>query len=639
MKKKLTLTLLFLSTLIYCQKQIDPTPEDITQAKSLKVVYPDDDVVLINSNDYIEFDINKDNQQVIVNHKVDQNLMNISSRADIQTYDMYNSESNVEYFIIKYRNDKEAPFSPKYESYTSNDLFHNDTKVVYTNLDFPVQGYQYALSSKKKYEDIKYFTSIYFPDDYPTLKRTITFVVPDWLELELKEMNFDGFDIEKTEVYDEKNKTRTISFTVSNLDAHYDDKMAPGPSFIYPHILVLAKSFTYKKERHTLFKNTKDLYAWYKSLVDDMTDEPFQFQGKVSELTSNTSSDEEKIKNIYYWVQDNIRYIAFEDGIAGFKPDDSQNVYNKRYGDCKGMANLIKQMLILAGFDARLTWIGTNHIAYDYSTPSLSVDNHMICTVIKDGKKIFLDGTEKYNPFGEYAERIQGKQALIENGDDYILEQIPVANSADNQSHFIYNAKIENDEIVGDAHITYKGESKASFLYNYNNLMTNKKGEALNYYLNNGDHNIIVADINPSDFNDRENDLNLDYHLILKNTISSFDGTIYLDLDKDREFATYNLEDRKTDLVFNFKKHLESEINLEIPEGYTIEHLPEAIDEENEDFKIHLSYNLNNNILEYKKLFIIKNAKIKKATFEHWNKTIERLKSTYNEQLILTLSK
>ena len=66
---------------------------------------------------------------------------------------------------------------------------------------------------------------------------------------------------------------------------------------------------------------------------------------------------------MFYWVQDNIRYIAFENGIMGFKPDAAQNVLNKKYGDCKGKANLLKEMLKLAGYDARLTWIGTSDLA------------------------------------------------------------------------------------------------------------------------------------------------------------------------------------------------------------------------------------------------------------------------------------
>lgn len=138
-------------------------------------------------------------------------------------------------------------------------------------------------------------------------------------------------------------------------------------------------------------------------------------KAKADEITQGKSTAIEKVKAIYYWVQDNVRYIAFEDGLAGFKPEKAQEVLRRKYGDCKGMANLTKELLKASGFDSRLCWIGTHHIAYDYSTPSLAVDNHMICAVVLNGRRYFLDATEKYIPLNEYAERIQARQVLIED--------------------------------------------------------------------------------------------------------------------------------------------------------------------------------------------------------------------------------
>jgi hypothetical protein len=50
-------------------------------------------------------------------------------------------------------------------------------------------------------------------------------------------------------------------------------------------------------------------------------------------------------------VQDNIRYIAFEDGIMGFKPDAAQNVFNKNMGIAREKANLLKEMLKQARYE------------------------------------------------------------------------------------------------------------------------------------------------------------------------------------------------------------------------------------------------------------------------------------------------
>src|SRR4029077_16419837 len=145
----------------------------------------------------------------------------------------------------------------------------------------------------------------------------------------------------------------------------------------------------------------------------------------------------------------------FEDGIMGFKPDAAQNVLKNKYGDCKGKANLLKEMLKLAGFDARLTWIGTSDLPYDYSLPSLAVDNHMICTVILNGKKYLLDGTENFIAINDYAQRIQGKQVLIEDGKNFIIDRVPDFSAERNKVKKVTTITYDNDALKGKSSVEY----------------------------------------------------------------------------------------------------------------------------------------------------------------------------------------
>ncbi len=293
-------------------------------------------------------------------------------------------------------------------------------------------------------------------------------------------------------------------------------------------------------------------------------------------------------------------------------------------------------MLIEAGFDARLTWIGTKRIAYDYSTPSLSVDNHMICTLFKDGKTIFLDGTEKFNAFGEYANRIQGKQVLIENGDDYILEYVPSAEADFNKEQFDYSLKLSEDNIIGKVDKIFNGESRSSLLYYFNSLKNDKKDEFLEYYLNKGNSNIKVSNIETSDLLNRDENINIAYNVDVKNAVSSFDDQVYIDLDFDKELSNFVLEERQTDYIFSSKKDLESTTRLEIPQGYKISHLPNNISVSSDNFDMSVLFSKESNVIVYKKHFRIKNAKIEIADFEEWNGFIKKLDALYNEQIILT---
>lgn len=630
------LLLAFLSLQVVAQKNVEPTPQDILDAKMLREQFPKNDVAILKSSEIISFDLNKDEAKVIVNTELKEHLMNINHRADIRKYEFYDTESEIKTFSLKHRNDKNAYPVVVDEMYKDNDLFYNDARVKYTNLSFPVQGYSFNYEIKKQYKDVKYFTSLYFNDEHPVMQKEFSITVPEWLTLELKEFNFEGNTIKKSQSVNPATKSVTYTYTMENVPALFQDNNAPGRSYLYPHVLVIAKSFKNKENQVTLFNSTADLYKWYSSLVGEMKDDNSFFKDKVAELTANAKTEEEKIKNIYYWVQDNIRYIAFEDGIAGFKPDESQNVFNKRYGDCKGMGNLIKQMLTLAGFDARLTWIGTKHIAYDYTTPSLAVDNHMICTLFYKGKKYFLDGTEKFNSFGEYAERIQNKEVMIENGDKFLIEKVPSVNSEFNKEIFKANLKIVDGKLEGVCSRIFAGESRAQLLYRISTLQSDKKDEILERYLTDNDKNIKVNNIKNSDLKNRDQKLTMDYDIAVNNRISDFDNEMYVDLEYMNEYKNFELKDRKTDYEFDYKTNYESTVSLAIPAGYKVTKIPENLTIDEKNFSVNVQFIQSESQISYKKSFIFKNGVIKANEIEKWNSFVKDLQSNYNQHIVLS---
>jgi len=632
--KKITSLFLLTSFIIWGQNGVNPSPTEIKKAQELREIYDKSDVAILKSSEKVTFSTSRNHEKVEVNHSVSERLLNINSRADIHKYEFYDSESEISTFSIKFKNNKKAAFFATDEFYKSNDLFYNDARVKYYKLDFPVQGYTYLYDMEKKTNDIKYFTTLYFNDEYPVIDKEVVITVPKWLNLEIKEFNFEGYDITKT--VNSTAEGTIYKYAIKNLKPGAKEENKPGPSYLYPHLLFLAKSFTYGKETTTLFNETGDLYKWYKSLTDSMKDDPSVYAEKVKELTKDAKTDEEKVKNIYYWVQDNIRYIAFEDGIAGFKPDESNNVFTKRYGDCKGMANLIKQMLKQAGFDARLCWIGTNHIAYSYDLPSLSVDNHMICAWFKDGKHYFLDGTEKYNSLGEYANRIQGKQVLIEDGDHYILDRIPTQPSTFNKETKVITYTIADENLVGHVHQELAGESKASFLYAYNHIKNDKKEDALNWYLSGGDKNNAITNIKTSDLSNRDIKLIIDYDSTLKNQVSSFDNEIYIDFDYSKEYKGYDFEKREEDFVFSFKPYDDITTIFNIPAGYKVTKLPENKSFKSDDYTISMTFETKGNQIIYHKIFDFNSGKIRKSDFENWNKNFKEFSNLYSEQIVLS---
>lgn len=618
------------------QKNIEPTEENILLAKKLSGLYPDEDIALLNHTETIDFKYDPKTDKVIVLNKFKQEFMNLKSRTKIPLIIGYDDQSKINGAYVKYRNGKSAGIRFRDEYYNQEELFHSDARVKWAGLNFPLFGYSYTFGYQKKYKDIKYFINTYLDSYFPTVKKTITINVPNWLEIEVKEMNMGTFPvkIDKNQI-DNKNLTQYI-FSIENIEATSNEENSTGPTHYRPHLLFLAKSHTKNKTKEVLLNNTKDLYNWYHSLVLQLNDDNELLQEKTLSIIKEFTTDEEKIKAIYYWVQDNIRYIAFEDGIAGFKPEEAINVYRKKYGDCKGMANLTKQMLKIAGFDARLSWIGTRRIAYDYSLPTIAVDNHMICTVILKDKKYFLDATEKYNPLGTYAERIQKKQVLIENNENYILDTIPSNNSKNNYETLIATLKIENEKLKGTVSRTYQGESKTDFLYNINNLKKDRKQEVLEYYIGQGDKNLVINDISITDINNRDQNLKLSYTIDQNNAVSSFENELYIDVDYYKSYKQLDFKKRKTAFVLPYKTLENVSTTIEIPDGYKVKELPENLSVTNKDFEISFNYKSDTDKIIYEKNINFKNAIISSTEINAWKKFHKQLKKQYQHQIILT---
>ena len=70
--------------------------------------------------------------------------------------------------------------------------------------------------------------------------------------------------------------------------------------------------------------------------------------------------EEQQVLNAIQFVQDDIRYLGFEDGIHAFKPHKVEDIYNQRFGDCKDKSFLLSGILTSMGYEAFPVLVNTN---------------------------------------------------------------------------------------------------------------------------------------------------------------------------------------------------------------------------------------------------------------------------------------
>lgn len=626
-----------------------PNIEDQEIAKQLRSKYDADDKICgLRSSKSYTFKIDKPekNEPPLVTSQlsIENEIISLKDKFTQTFAEFYDSFSNIFRFRVWYKYDKNFKLDNSFTegtiadlNYSSDGIFSDD--VRYKNLAYPFKamGDVIKFSYLKSITDVKYLTSVFFNDHYPIEEKIITFEIPDWLTADLNEFNFEGFDISTAKEYDANKKVTKHIYTMRNCHSIKQDKNAPSATKNWPHIIVVVRQFEDKGIKYNAFNSVDNLYEWYSKLISKVNNNQAEIKPLVSRLTAGKTNDIDKIKSIYYWVQDNIRYIAFESGIAGFQPANADHVYKNKYGDCKGMANLLFEMLKICGYDSRLTWIGTTDIPYDFSLPSLCVNNHMICALFLNDSLYFLDGTESYISFGDYAHRIQGRPALIQDGKSFMIKYVPSFPMERNTVLSKRTVQIDGEILKGTTDITYNGESKTGILRTYNQTKSNIRQEVLEYLISGGDKNYNVSSISTSDLLNREVPVNFKYNFELNNNITSADNELYLVLELDHPYSDISIEaDRDQDFVFHEKVLNKCETEFSIPAGYAVKYIPEPVYFKHPDYSLHSEYKQSGDKIFYNRIISFDNGSIKKKDLKEFSTFIKKMKTTFGDPIILT---
>jgi len=272
---------------------------------------------------------------------------------------------------------------------------------------------------------------------------------------------------------------------------------------------------------------------------------------------------------------------------------------------------------------------------YDYSTPSLAVDNHMIAAIKMDTSFLFLDGTETFCPLGEYAHRIQGRQVLIENGDKYVLSRVPEYGPEYNLSETKISAWFEGKDLKAKVAQKMTGESRLDFVRGVNSLRTEKREMALYSYISGNNISIMPSNIQTSSLEDREANSTLNYDVTVFDHIVRSGDKIYINLDWERELANSAFDTaRRIDMDFHEKLNIKTETSMDLG-SFKLLHVPQEISEENEYYKIVLRMATTGNTLYYRKEIVMKKGYLPVSEMKKWNSINERITAFYNDYIIL----
>jgi transglutaminase-like putative cysteine protease len=622
---KVFFTAFFLMPFFLCAQEINDDFIFLNRSESIKIE-------LENERFSITKDINKKGKYLTSNKLFFAN--------EYIPFDSFHEIEAIEAYTLLPESGKKIPvdhIETKHEF--DNGVFFSDQQIK--SFVFPAvsKGAETVLKYKQRIKDPHFLGSFRFGSYAPTKTASLEIEFPKNVEIGYKTFHTDGYDI----VFEKKEtpKSYIYSWRGDNIKDFRKEENSLSPSYYIPHIILYIKEYQGKKGSVPVLSSVSDLYAWYRSLIKQISKQELKTVYKTAEmLAAAQTKKSDKAKAIFNWVQNNITYIAFEDGLGGFIPRNAETVCTKRYGDCKDMANLLYEMLNHVEIEAYHAWIGTRERPYLYDeVPTPIADNHMITAAIIENDTIFLDATDSYVPYGMPSAFTQGKEALIGIDDEnFIIKKVPISNAKKSKTLVNTELILLNDAVSAHQKRIFTGYEKVDFISDYTyNKDTKTNEEYLNTTLKLGNNKTAYTNIKLSDLEDRTNTLLLSFDLTLKNYAKNIAGRVFLNLNLDRSLAESDVDIEKQRYAKKIDYHFEKTFQtaVKIPEGYEALKLPEKQSFDSPEYGFEIAYEIIGDQVVMNKHIYVKTLVIDNNEFSKWNQFIKSLVKAYKKSITL----
>ncbi|PBQ31945.1 hypothetical protein CNR22_09240 [Sphingobacteriaceae bacterium] len=530
---------------------------------------------------------------------------------------------------LESENDNDATFYDDNQSYTISFLEAKEGDIIEVDYD--------QLFVEPRFFDVTYFSN-YSPVIHS--KSTVTYPI-NLVNFKIREINNQSLALNFRA--DSTKKTKTLSWSADSILPLTSEYLDASYRYKASYILMAIESYKSADSVVKLAGSLENLYSWYRFLiknVDISTDD--YLVSLTDSLLKNCNSDLEKTKQLFYWVQNKIAYLAYEDGLGGYVPREASVVCKRRFGDCKDMANLIVKMGHIAKLPIYPAWIGTRDIPYQFSEfPVPFCANHMIAAYISKTDTIFLDGTGKSHPFRLPTSMIQGKEALI--GIDnmhFAIAKVPFIEKERTIEHdSVILTLLPNNRIEGLGYYQLTGYEKVTL----SNYLDKKSYQLQKNYLKailEKGNNKFKLDTFYITQHELEKPLLLCYKFVISDYVTQTGEQTFINLNFFKDyFDKLNMSKRKNAIDFDYKTIRKLTVAMKLDENYSIEYIPENTSFSTAVMGYELNYKVKDQTLYFTNAISIDRATIYSEDFKEVNHIVSNYKKTKSNLVSLTTKK
>ena len=380
---------------------------------------------------------------------------------------------------------------------------------------------------------------------------------------------------------------------VSDVPRIEDEHNKPAYRALAGHMIV---TFFSEAVKNQTYHSWKDLGIWYSQLTTGVRDASPALAAKTQELAPSTLPLWERVRALSRFSQREVRYVAIEIGIGGYRPHPAADVFAHRYGDCKDKATVLSSMLAQIGIKSFYMPIHATRGIYTEKTPPNSGFNHVILAIQlpdgsypkglpamvehpKLGHLLIFDPTNEWVPLGQLPYYEQDSFALLVTDDGGELTHLPASSSDLNRIR--RNAKLNllpDGSLQGEIEETFSGYPAMMNREYLEMESQHDRNKNIQHFLGKNQNNFQVDTFNIENADDITKDLVVRFTftanhyaknagpllLVRPRVIGEMAGSF--DATKPRHYAY--------EFAAPFLRSDSVEINL--PDGYGVDELPNA---------------------------------------------------------------
>ena len=456
-------------------------------------------------------------------------------------------------------------------SYYSSYSLYSDNRVKVMRAISNSYPYTIVFEYTKKYKGFFMLPSWSPIANYKqAVKRaTLELYSPQDLPFVLQGCNVSGLNTSSVTV----EGTLHMKWIMEDEGALESERFSKGLSERVPEIYIAPQDFVVEGY-HGSNASWTDFGAFCASLFYDKDALTEQTMADLDKIKADAISRKDLVKSVYKYMQSKTRYVSIQLGIGGYQPFPSLITDENGYGDCKALSYYTRAMLAYVGIHSIYTVIGYGDTKILFDDFPANQMNHAILCVPFAQDTVWLECTSQVAPFNYLSSSCTNRKALlIEDGCGKLVSIPSQSKDVVKRSSHILICKDKN-KVHCHNDLTYSG----CFYDRYSGLHF-KSAKELNEYCQ---KSTPVSDIKLEKCStqlDKDSVLmHLSKDFVASNIAKIAGDRIFLDLSPFAQLDLYKKQEQKRESrvwVDSESLYIDT-IELEIPDGYVVEFLPEA---------------------------------------------------------------